>query len=308
VVVLPPLPLSLFLSASKVLTQSILFSCLSVPIILALIPAGRWVLATAGLSEVEVVQAKTYLTILMAGTALDLVRHSLNSYFGGLGKTKVILLSTFVMAIASVGANYVLIFGKLGFPELGIAGAGYETVFAWFTGALTLAIIYFQQVRFPEYQLLQSFQLDLGILKKLVRYGFASGLEITLPIFAIDLLILAFQSYGIIVSTAITVAFTWIHTLFIPVIGLEIGTMSLTGRFVGARDPDAASDSVFSGLFLASIYAFVVSLTCLLMTPMMIGIFLEPDSLTETLDLAKWGTQLNAFMMFILGPVINLAK
>jgi hypothetical protein len=30
--------------------------------------------------------------------------------------------------------------------------------------------------------------------------------------------------------------------------------------------------------------------------------------LTETLDLAKWGTQLNAFMMFILGPVINLAK
>ena len=212
-------------------------------------PAGRWLLATAGLSDVEVVQAKTYLTILMAGTALDLIRHSLNSYFGGLGKTKVILLSTFVMAIANVGANYVLIFGKLGFPELGIAGAGYGTVFAWFTGALTLAIVYFQQVRLPEYQILKSFQLDLGILKKLVRYGFASGLEITLPIFAIDLLILAFQSYGIIVSTAITVAFTWIHTLFIPVIGLEIGTMSLTGRFVGARDPDAATDSVFSGLF-----------------------------------------------------------
>jgi MATE family multidrug resistance protein len=36
------------------------------------------------------------------------------------------------------------------------------------------------------------------------------------------------------------------------------------------------------------------------MTPMMIGIFLEPDSFTETLDLATWGTQLNAFMMFIL--------
>ena len=36
------------------------------------------------------------------------------------------------------------------------------------------------------------------------------------------------------------------------------------------------------------------------MTPTMIGIFLEPDSLTETLDLATWGTQLNAFMMFIL--------
>ena len=35
----------------KVLTQSILFSCLSVPIILALIPAGKQLLATAGLSD-----------------------------------------------------------------------------------------------------------------------------------------------------------------------------------------------------------------------------------------------------------------
>ena len=164
------------------------------------------------------------------------------------------------MAIANVGANYMLIFGKLGFPELGIAGAEYRKDYTQSTGALTLAIVYFQQVRLPKYQILKSFQLDLGILKKLVRYGFASGLEITLPIFAIDLLILAFQSYGIIVSTAITVAFIWIHTLFIPVIGLEIGKMSLKWRFVVARDPDTAIDSVFSGLFLASIYAFVVSL------------------------------------------------
>ena len=86
----------------------------------------------------------------------------------------------------------------------------------------------------------------------------------------------------------------------IPVIGLEIGTMSLTGRFVGAQDPDAATDSVFSGLFLASIYAFVISIACLLMTPVMIGIFLAPDTSGETIALAKWGTQLNAFMMFIL--------
>lgn len=170
----------------------------------------------------------------MAGTALDLIRHSLNSYFAGLGKTKVILLSNFVMAISNVGANYVLIFDKYGFPELGIVGTEYETVFAWFTGALTLAIIYFRQIKFPKYQILKSFQLDLSILKKLIRYGFASGLEITLVIFAIDLPILAFKSHGIIVFTAVTVAFTWIHTLFIPLIGLEIGTMSLTGRFVGA--------------------------------------------------------------------------
>ena len=287
-------------NCTRVLTQSIIFSCLSAPIILALIPAGRWVLATAGLSNEEMVQAQTYLTILMAGTVLDLFRQSLNGYFGGLGKTRVVLLSTFVMALANIGANYILIFGKLGFPGLGIAGAGYGTVFAWFVGLITLCVLYFKQIKFPEYQLWRSFQLDLGILKKLVRLGLASGLRITLLIFAIDLTILAFQSYGVEVSTAITVVFTWFQTLFIPVIGLEIGTMSLAGRFVGARDPDSASDSVFSGLFLVSGYALIISLACIFATSAMVGIFLEPDSTATTRNLAIRGTQLNAFMMFFI--------
>ena len=257
-------------------------------------------LATAGLSEGEMAQAQIYLTILMAGNVLDLFRQSFNGYFGGLGNTRVVLLSTFAMAIANVCANYILIFGKLGFPELGIMGAGYGTLFAWFVGLITLCVVYMKQIQFSEYQLLNSFQLDMVILKKLVRFGLASGLRITLLIFAIDLTILAFQSYGVEVSTAITVIFTWFQTLFIPVIGLEIGTMSLAGRFVGARDLDSASDSVFSGLFLVSVYTLILSLACLVITPTMVNLFLEPDSSEETRDLAIWGTQLNAFIMSIL--------
>ena len=289
-----------FHNCPRVLTQTIVFSCCSVPLILALIPAGRWVLAIVGLSDGEVLQAQTYLTILMAGTGLDLFRNSLNSYFGGLGQTKVVLLATFVMAIANVSANYILIFGKLGFPALGIEGAAYGTVFAWFTGLFTLSVVYLKQIRFPEYQLLDSFQFDLEILKKLVRFGFASGLEIALLIFAIDLMILTLKSYGADVSTAITVGLTWIQTLHIPVIGLEIGTMSLVGRFIGARDTDSVSDSVFSGLLLASSYASIAALAFLFATDTMVLMFLESDSSTSTLNLAIWGTQLNAFIIFVI--------
>lgn len=289
-----------FHNCPRVLTQTIVFSCCSVPLIIALIPAGRWVLAIVGLSDGEVIQAQTYLTILMAGTGLDFFRNSLNSYFGGLGQTKVVLLATFVMAIANVSANYILIFGKLGFPALGIEGAAYGTIFAWFTGLVTLCVVYLKQIRFPEYQLLGSFQFDLEILKKLVRFGFASGLEIALLIFAIDLMILTLKSYGADVSTAITVGLTWIQTLHIPVIGLEIGTMSLVGRFIGARDTDSVSDSVFSGLLLASSYASIAALAFLFATHTMVLMFLESDSSKATLNLAIWGTQLNAFIIFII--------
>ena len=115
-----------FHNCPRVLTQSIVFSFVSALFILALIPAGRWILATVGISDGEVLQAQAYLTIHMAGTGLDLFRNSFNNYFGGLGKTRVVLLATFVMALANISANYVLIFGKLGFPELGIEGQHME--------------------------------------------------------------------------------------------------------------------------------------------------------------------------------------
>jgi MATE family multidrug resistance protein len=72
----------------------------------------------------------------------------------------------------------------------------------------TLAIVYFQQAQFLKHQILKGFQFDIGILKKLVRYSFASSLEITMPIFVIDLLILVFQSFGIRFSIPITLLFT----------------------------------------------------------------------------------------------------
>ena len=79
------------------------------------------------------------------------------------------------MGLANVGAYYVLIFGKLGFPALGIAGAGYGTVFAWLVGFLALCVFYFRQIQLPEYQLLKSLRLDLEIFKKLVHFELLVG-------------------------------------------------------------------------------------------------------------------------------------
>jgi MATE family multidrug resistance protein len=55
---------------------------------------------------------------------------------------------------------------------------------------------------------------------------------------------------------------------------------------------------VFSGVFLSSIYAVLISLACLVETSAMIGVFLTSEASAETRELALWGTQLNAVMMF----------
>ena len=81
---------------------------------------------------------------------------------------------------------------------------------------------------------------------------------------------------------------------------MEIDTMSLVGRFVGAHDADSASDSVLAGLLLGTSYPLIISLISLLATPALIVVFLESNFSSAIQNLVIWGTQLNAFMMFSL--------
>ena len=287
-------------NCSKTLSQTILFSIVSVPIILTSIPLAILLLESVGLDEMEMQLSKSYLVILMLGSLFNLFRISLNSFFGGVSMTKVILFATFVMGLTNVGANYVLIFGNFGIPPLGIEGAGYGTLFAWLTGVVILTRSYVKYCRKNEINLKQSLKVDLVIQKKLIRFGFPSGLEITLIIFAIDLVILTFQSYGTAVSTAVSITFTWGQTAHIPMIGLEIGAMSLVGRFLGARDSNTATKAVFSNLVLSTGYALLCISAFLFYTNFLVEIFLSKNSLAETKSMAIYFTKFTSFWILFL--------
>ena len=45
-----------------------------------------------------------------------------------------------------------------------------------------------------------------------------------------------FQSYGVVEGASAAIVFNWDLLSFVPLIGLNIGMISLIGRFVGARD------------------------------------------------------------------------
>jgi putative MATE family efflux protein len=53
-----------------------------------------------------------------------------NGFYTGIGKTKIITIATVCMAITNIICGYILIFGKFGFPALGIQGAGIATAIA----------------------------------------------------------------------------------------------------------------------------------------------------------------------------------
>lgn len=238
------------------LTQAMIVVIVAYPVVLACRPLGHALFEAVGISPEQLVPQKRYFDILVWGSIVGLARNCLSGFFSGIGRTRVVMVASVVAMLVNVAANYVLIFGKAGFPAMGIDGAAWGTVFAGGCGLAMLVAAYLRRDNRQEFGIeVAAFRYNRDSMRKLLRYGSPAGLELFLNLVAFDLLILAFHSRGLEAATAITVVFNWDMVSFVPLIGVNIAVTSLVGRYMGARNPDTAHKATVSGLRLAWMYS-----------------------------------------------------
>lgn len=240
-----------------VLTQTVIVSVLAYPIILLLRPLGVLLFEHMGIVHKQLVYQKIYFNILLSAAVVPLLRTALASFFSGIGRTKVVMVASFTAMIVNVIANYILIFGKLGFPALEIRGAAYGTVFGGVSGVLVLLGTYLAKHNSVEYTVRKSFCFVKETMNKLLRFGYPAGIEMFLNMLAFNIIIMLFHSRGLVAATATTIMFNWDMVSFIPLLGLQIGVTSLVGRYMGMQSPDLAHQSTISGLKLGWIYSIL---------------------------------------------------
>ena len=218
-------------------------------------------------------QQQLYFNILLYGVPLVLLRTSFSGFFSGIGRTRIVMISAMVAMVVNAGANYVLIFGHLGFPALGLRGAAYGTLFSSFCALLVLLTAYLRPTNRSEFSLAHSWTYQRNIMGKLLRYGSPAGVEMFLNLLAFTLIVLIFHSDGIVTATAVTIVFNWDLVSFVPLLGLQIGVVSLVGRYMGAGQPEIAERAAFSGLKMGWIYSSLVLLLFVTLPQQMVGIF-----------------------------------
>jgi len=228
--------------------------------VLTLRPLGHRLFEFMGIGAGQIGPQNLYFDILLYGTLISLWRQALSSFFSGIGRTGVVMVASAATMVVNVGMNYVLIYGKLGFPALGIAGAAYATVLSGVCGLSILVSAYLRKRLRQEFDIARSLRFDGAVLGRLFRFGSSVGLEMFLNIMAFNTVVMIFHSCGAAVATAATVVFNWDMVSFVPLIGIEIGVTSLVGRSMGGGDPATAHRSVMSGLKMGLVYSAVIFL------------------------------------------------
>ncbi|MDT8389320.1 MAG: MATE family efflux transporter [Lentisphaeria bacterium] len=245
---------------ATVMSQAIILVVCFYPVLLCCRPLGIRIFDLFGHAPEQRQLAADYFGILIFGGVFALIKVCLASFFSGIGRTRVVMLANVAAMVVNIPANYILIFGKFGLPALGIRGAALGTVLGGAVGAGLLIAAYAAPGIRREFNTLSFPRLNPPMMRKLLFYGGPGGIEFLLNMMAFNCLIQVLHSYGKDVAAAVTIVFSWDMVSFIPLIGLNVGVMSLGGRYMGARQPDKAARTAYSGLAFVAVYAGVLSM------------------------------------------------
>ena len=294
-------------NCTVVVTQTLILSVLAYPIILMLSPLVRGLFRASGIAPEQLGPQMLFFNILIYATIISLVRSALGCFFSGIGRTRIVMISSLTAMVVNVVANYILVLGRLGCPSMGIRGAAYGTILGGVCGLLILVAAYFGGKAGRDFGIGDSFRFDLDIMKKLLRYGCPGGVEFFLNFAAFNGMIMLFHSRGETVATAATITFNWDMVAFVPLIGVEIAVTSLVGRYMGARQPENAHRVTMSGLKIGSIYSGTMFVMFVLFPVALVNVF-RPDVngavFAEALPLTLFMTRLIAVYVFLEAVMI----
>ena len=286
---------------ARAFMQALYVSLMCVPLLYLTIPLGHFAFGMEHLPADQLQYQKTYFNILMFGGVINLVRNVAPCFFSGIGETKIVMKAAFVGMLVNVACNFVLIYGMGPIPALGVAGAAYGTLIGNVVSTVILFAKFFGKSCHRRFRTRYAFAFSWPLTRELLKKGIPSGVEMFLNMSAFQLLILMFHALGPESATASSVMFNWDMVAYVPLMGLEVASTSLVGRYVGAKDGAAASRSTYSGLKLGWGYSLLMGIFFIFLPGILTDIF-KPDvaeASAEAIAIFESARPMSIFMLRI---------
>jgi MATE family multidrug resistance protein len=202
--------------------------------------------------------ASAYAAARLPGEAALAVVMVVTAFFRGIGDTRTPLyVGIFANALNAL-LDYGLIFGRLGLPEWGVAGAGAATAVAHWAGAFAMLAL-FRRRRLARRYVTAPVRPSLEAAARFLRTGAPMGGQWFLGMlsFAVFTTLVARMGDA---SMAASQAFLMLLSMsFMQAIGISIAAQTLVARYKGAGEPDAAHRSYASSLGLGIGLAIAVA-------------------------------------------------
>jgi multidrug resistance protein, MATE family len=253
---------------------------LGIPITLLLYNAGA-LLLLLGQDANTVALAEIYLRAIALGFIPGLGFAVLKSFLSALLQPQLVMVTVVLGTLLNITANYVLMFGKLGFPALGLAGIGWASTLSLWSMFVALAVYIYNQPRFAVYGIFQSSSHEAfpiehrRIIGEIFQVGLPIGGLITVEAGLFTVVTLLIGQLGTNALAAHQIALQTISISFQMAVGISLATTVRVGQLAGQNDLVGSRLAGYVGIAIAALSMGVVAIAFWLVPKSIISLYID---------------------------------
>ena len=230
-----------------------------------------------GLTPSVLVLTRPYLETLAWSVVPLLLYSAFRRYLQGMGVVRPVMFALAIANVANVFCNWVLIFGKLGFPELCVTGAAWATVLS----RVVMAVVLLATIVYRERNVWDSRKVEWAWFKRLLALGLPASGQVTLEV---GVFAAATALAGRLPAASLAahqIALNYAAMTFMVPLGVASAGAVRVGHAVGRRDAAAASRAGWTALLFGVVFMTTAALVFLLMPRALLRAFTNDVGVLE---------------------------
>ena len=260
---------------------TVLSLAVSVPVTLLLVLLSRG-LATWGLDPSVLVLTQPYLDILLWSVLPLLLYAAFRRYLQGMGVVRPVMIALVTANLTNVFINWILIFGHLGFPAMGVRGSAWATAISRvvMAGYLLIVIAYREHGRRPG-----LFETPLTIewtwMRRLLSLGAPAASQITLEVGVFAASTALAGRLAPIALAAHQIAIHIAALSFMVPLGISSAGAVRVGHAVGRLDAAAATRAGWTALLFGAGFMACTASAFVLIPRVLLGAFTRDEGVLQ---------------------------
>lgn len=194
---------------------------------------------------------KPYFAIIGISTLFALGFNVLKQFTDGICRPMISMTLLMIGNLLNIFGNWVLIYGKLGFPEMGLTGAGISTLVSRALILLVFVVFIFKSKKMNEYA--RAFKEELlsrGEMKTVFKMGYPVGIQMALESSTFTFAAVMAGWLGVIQLAAHQVVITISQLFFLMMQGLSFAVSILVSNAFGRKDLGSVREYARKGYFM----------------------------------------------------------
>jgi len=178
-----------------------------------------------------------YLDIITYSIIPTLLFQTFRQFSEGLSFTRIAMFVVIASNFLNIGLNYIFIYGHLGFPAMGLVGAGYGTLLSRIVMAIGIAVYIYQSPSFKEFR--GGFSVgnySRSLIKKMLNIGLPAGVQFIFEVAAFDFSAVMMGWLGAKTLAAHQIAINLATISYMTTTGLAAAATIRVSNELGKRD------------------------------------------------------------------------